>query len=147
MLAQICELSIIHITLNFKEALVNSNNSDWPILRKKLVEVLKEAEQFHSGSDDKKCFLTAYQLAVLLYKKNKSLVISSSCPKNIGGKGEGSYDSLSRYIANMLAKDLQKDIKVEFINISGLEQFSFRDEDGIIKEPSNTCFSMFRYIG
>lgn len=124
---------------------MNSNNSDWPILRKELVEILKEAEQFHSGSDNKKCFLTAYQLAVLLYKKNKPLVINSSCPNNIGGKGEGSYNSLSRYIANMLAKDLKKDVIVEFLNISGLEQFSFRDEDGIIKEPSNTCFSMFRY--
>ncbi len=122
-----------------------NNNKDWEPMRNELVEILKEAEQYHSENYDKTCFLSAYQLAALLYKENRNLIKNSSCPKNIGGKGDGVYTSLSQYIANMLSRDLQNDVEMEFFNINGLEQFSFLDEKGIISQPSNTCFSMFRY--
>lgn len=132
-----------------------NNKKDWDIMRNELVEILKEAEQYHSENYDQTCFLSAYQLAVLLNKRNRKLILNSSYPKNIGGKGEGSYNSLAQYIANSLSRDIKnshndsfKDVvTMEFFNTSGLEQFYFLDEKGIISQPSNTCFSMFRYIG
>jgi hypothetical protein len=127
------------------------NKNNWEVIRGEIVEILKEAEHYHSENTDKTCFLSAYQLAVLLYKKNKTLIKNSSCPKNIGGKGEGEYNSLSQYIANSLSKDIKNGpltgiVSHEFLNISGLEQFSFLDEKKIISQPSNICFSMFRYL-
>lgn len=128
------------------------NIYNWDSVRDELVDILKEAEQYHSENYDKTCFLSAYQLAVLLYKKNRTLIKNSITPKNIGGKGDGSYTSLSQYIANSLSRDiksgpLKEIIAIEFFNICGLEQFSFLDEKGNLSQPSNTCFSMFRYIG
>jgi hypothetical protein len=126
------------------------NNNDWDIIRDELVDILKETEAYHSENYDMPSFLSAYQLAVLLYKRNSTLVKNSNCPKNIGGKGEGSYNSLAQYIANSLSRDIRNgkltNITIEFFNINGLEQFSFLDEKGIISQPSNICFSMFRYI-
>ena len=128
-----------------------NNNNGWDKILNELIDILREADKFHSDNYIEPCFLTAYQLAVLLYKKNKPLVLRSNCPHNIGGKGEGSYTSLSQFIANSLARDIRSgkapNIEIEFINISGLEQFSFLDEKGIISQPSNKCFSMFRYKG
>lgn len=128
-------------------------NMDWDAIRDELIEILKEAEQFHSENYDKTCFLSAYQLAVLLYKRNKNLVINSSFFNNIGGKGDGSKNSLAQYIALSLSRDIKRtdeaslkdEVEMAFFNTSGLEQFSFLDEKGIISQPSNTCFSMFRY--
>lgn len=123
---------------------------DWDSMRDELVTILKKAEQYHSENYDMTCFLSAYQLAVLL--KESAQIKISSIPKNIGGKGEGSYTSLSQYIANSLSKDIKNGplkgiIAIEFFNKSGLEQFSFLDEKRILSQPSSTCFSMFRYIG
>lgn len=123
--------------------------NNWQAIRKELISILKDAELYEKRET---CFLSAYQLAVLLNKQNKSLVKNSTSPKNIGGKGEGIYNSLSQYIANSLSRDINNGGSLEgcvehkYFNIEGLEQFSFLDEKGTISQPSNKCFSMFRYI-
>lgn len=128
-----------------------NNNKDWPILRDKLVEILKDAEHYHSDYTDSTCFLSAYQLAVLTLKKHKALLKKYNFPTNIGGKGDGTHTSLSQCIANSLAGDIKvgklSTVELSFFNTTGLEQFSFLDEKKILSQPSNTCFSMFRYIG
>lgn len=126
-----------------------NNNKDWPILRDKLEEILKDAERYRSTGES--CFLSAYQLAVLTLKKHKALLTRYNFPTNIGGKGDGTHTSLSQYIANSLAGDIKAGnlptVELSFFNTTGLEQFSFLDEKKILSQPSNTCFSMFRYIG
>ncbi|MEA4972439.1 hypothetical protein SDC9_162387 [bioreactor metagenome] len=123
----------------------------WQDIEKEIKEILKNADHYKNEKRDESCFLTAYQLAVLLYKNNKKSIINSTCPSNIGGKGDGKYISLSQYIARRLAEKIESgsilDIELKFFNIEGLEQFSFLDEKGILSQPSNSCFSMFRYIG
>lgn len=116
----------------------------WKVIRSEIVEILKSASRYENGET---CYLSAYQIAVLLYK-NQSLIQGFSGPKNIGGKGEGKHTSLSQYIAKSLSNDIDKgliSIERAFFNTYGLKEFLFLDEKGVTKEPSNECFSMFRY--
>jgi len=120
----------------------------WSNILDEIIKILKSAE--HYPETNETCFLTAYQLAVLLYENNKALIQSANCPKNIGGMGEKDQNSLSQYIARNLSQYSKKensDIELRFLNITGLEQFSFLDEKKILSMPSKNCFSMFRYIG
>ncbi|HOP11640.1 MAG TPA: hypothetical protein PK629_09145 [Oscillospiraceae bacterium] len=128
-----------------------SSQNDWAKIREALIEILKSVDHYRSENKDETCFLTAYQLAVLLNKESSTLVKNSKCHKNIGGKSEGKNYSLSQYIAIQLSQDIKDEnidnVEMRFFNIDGLEQFSFLDEKKTISQPSNTCFSMFRYIG
>lgn len=122
---------------------------------KKLIEAIKKvltnnemSGEYEHNRDMEHCFISAYQLAVLLDKNYRPLLDSLNYPKNIGGKSLGTHDSLAKRIANDLSKEInnnsQSDIEIAFFCTNELEQFSFRDEKGILREPSNDCFSMFR---
>lgn len=88
------------------------------------------------------CFLTAYQIAVLVDKNNATL--KGSLP--IGGKGVGG-ESFAKEIAFYLSKDINEDyfnqrLEIHFFSTLGLEDFLF---DGGNK-PSASEFSMFRLL-
>lgn len=119
------------------------SNDDKVKIKDVLIEILQNAKRYVSKTRNESCFLSAYQLAVLLNKNHKALIRSSNCPSNIGGKGEGEQSSLSQYIASILTEDSR--VEIGFFNTEGLEQFSFKDEKNILSQPSNECFSMFRY--
>lgn len=121
---------------------MNSNNNRVEI-GNALIGILRNTKHYVSETRDETCFLSAYQLAVLLNKHHKALIRNVNCPHNIGGKGEGEHSSLAQYVARILAEDSR--VEIGFFNIEGLEQFSFMDEKKILSQPSNQCFSMFRY--
>ena len=121
--------------------------SNRDIIRDYIEEILKQVKLFDAKE---RCFLSAYQIAVLLNRDYKQQIKGLGIPHNIGGKGEGEYNSLSQYIAGFLAQEIKNGydkVAIEFFNRVGLEQFSFRDENKVLSEPSNDCFSMFKYIG
>lgn len=122
---------------------------------KKLVEAIKAilankemAGEYEHDGIHKHCFISAYQLAVLLDKNYRTLLDSLSYPKKIGGRGLGEHDSLAKRIARDLSAEiknnLQFEIEIAFFCTNKLEQFSFRDEENILREASNDCLSMFR---
>lgn len=120
---------------------------------KQLLEAIKEIlENVEMYGNDKKnmkrCYISAYQLAILLDKNNRPLLDSLGYSQDIGGKGLGTHDSLAKRIARDLSAEfnnnLQSDIEIAFFCTNELEQFSFRDEKDILREPSGKCFSMFR---
>ena len=125
------------------------------VMDTKLVDTIKKiltnkemsGEYEHDGKN-KNCFISAYQLAIFLDKNHRPLLDSLGYPKNIGGKGLGKHDSLAKRIARDLSAEtknnLQFDIEIAFFCTNELEQFSFRDEEHILREASNSCFSMFR---
>ena len=106
------------------------------------------SEEYEHNGHMERCYISAYQLAVLLNKNYRPLLDSLGYPKNIGGKGLGKHDSLAKRIARDLSvetkNNLQFDIEIAFFCTNELEQFSFRDEEHILREASNSCFSMFR---
>lgn len=95
------------------------------------------------------CYISAYQLAVLLDKNYRQLLDNLNYPSKIGGRGLGEHNSLAMRIARDLSAEINNnlhfDIEIAFFCINELEQFSFRDEKHILREPSEKCFSMFRY--
>ena len=122
---------------------------------KELLETIKgllankkmTGEYEHDGGK-KHCYISAYQLAVILEKNHRQLLASLKYPSKVGGKGLGEHNSLAMRIARELSAEINKnlkfDIEIAFFCINELEQFSFRDEKGILREPSEKCFSMFR---
>lgn len=118
-------------------------------IKNAVIDVLKSIKPYISGNRNEKCYLTAYQIAVLLLedKKNKKYLIDKEYLTNIGGAGggagEGKYNSLSQRIATDLAKEPDT-FDIAFLNTKGIHQFSFIDEKGILSEPSVESFSMFR---
>ena len=50
-----------------------SGQNDWAKICEELLEILKSEDYYHSENKDETCFLSAYQLAILLYKKDKAL--------------------------------------------------------------------------
>jgi len=91
------------------------------------------------------CFLTAYQLAVLVDKEDSSL--KENLP--IGGEGMGNKannQSFAQQIALSLSNDINKNddtIEMQFFSIAGLDAFTFDGEN----TPSSNEFSMFRIKG
>jgi len=116
-------------------------------LKNAVIDVFNKVKLY----DGKKCYLSTYQIAVLLLedKKIKKNLIDKGYPTNIGGAGEGQYNSLSQTIAKDLARLANKSDTFEkaYFNLKGLEQFSFRDEKGVLCEPYadyNNGFTLFR---
>lgn len=121
----------------------------WSEVREVLIGIMRNATHYKSEVLNEACFLSAYQLAVLLYKNHREIVEYSPCPKNIGGEGDG-FTSLANYIARLLSADINSglsEVELQFFNMDGLHQFTFLDENGNEKKPSARQFSMFRYVG
>lgn len=126
------------------------------VLLKEIESILRNEKLTGSypQSDKKKhCFISAYQLAILLHKSKKKEVKNAlknlKYPQEIGGKGLGKRKSLSQRIANELSSGIKRKeilkIEMAFLCTNELEQISFRDEMKILREPSDNCFSMFKY--
>lgn len=115
--------------------------SDWTQIRPIVKQLLENERNSSSGKyNGERCFITAYQLAVLVAKENTNL--KGNLP--IGGKGVGP-DSFSRQIAWHLSQEIDGEyfegkLEIGFFSQSGLDEFSF---DGGHK-PSLNEFSMFR---
>jgi len=114
-------------------------------LKNAVIDILKGIGSYVSGHRDENCYLSSYQIAVLLLedKKIKKLLSDINYPMNVGGAGDGSHNSLAQTIAKDLAK-IPEEFEIAFLNKKGLHQFSFIDEKGILSEPSVQSFSMFR---
>lgn len=116
--------------------------SDWSIIRPFVAQILQQQRYTNSGNHNgTPCFLTAYQIAVLVDRLNPTL--KGTLP--IGGAGAGS-DSFVRQIAWHLADDLNKNVfngnlEIQFLSLSGLDAFIFDGEH----TPSANEFSMFRF--
>ena len=116
---------------------------DWKDIRPIVEEVLKEPQYTNSARyNGEPCFLTAYQIAVLVDERDSTL--KGALP--IGGKGVGP-ESFAQRIARHLSDDVNKNVfggklEIRFLSISGLDKFTF----GGGNEPSSDEFSMFRLI-
>lgn len=116
---------------------------DWIIIRPIVEEILSHARYSSSVNyNGEPCFLTAYQIAVLVNRTNPSLKGSLS----IGGETEVP-DSFSRQIAWHLSKDVNNNVyegrlEIHFLSLNGLDSFIF---DGCHR-PSLNEFSMFRLL-
>lgn len=114
---------------------------NWDSIRKIVTEILQQEK--YKGSErytGTPCFLTAYQIAVLVNEKEPSL--RGTLP--IGGAGVGP-NSFAQQIARHLSDDFNKNVfngslEIQFLSLAGLDMFTF---DGG-KIPSTDEFSMFR---
>ena len=121
------------------EFLTNRSGDFRPLVK----EVLSQARYSSTGNyNGEPCFLTAYQIAVLLNKTDRTL--KGTLP--IGGEGVGP-DSFARQIAWHLSQDFNNKVfdnklEIQFLSTDGLDSFTF---DGGHK-PSLSEFSMFRLL-
>lgn len=114
---------------------------NWNLVRPLVAEILKKQRYNNSGNYNKtSCFLTAYQLAVLVNAKDPTL--RGTLP--IGGTKVGP-NSFARQIAWHLSDDINKNVfngnlEIQFLSLKGLDAFTF--DGGHV--PSADEFSMFR---
>ena len=115
---------------------------NWGQVRPVVVEVLKQQRFTNSGNHyGKPCFLSTYQIAVLV--DNRDSTLKGNLP--IGGEGEGivsNNQSFAQQIAWHISDDINNknadDIEMRFFSKAGLDAFTFRG-----KEPSANEFTMF----
>lgn len=119
---------------------------NWSLVRPIVEQVLRQHRYTNSGNyNGTPCFLTSYQIAVLVNTINGTL--KGSLP--IGGKGMGP-DSFARQIAWHLSDDINKNVfignlEIRFLSIDGLDvPNGFTFDGGHV--PSTDEFSMFRLI-
>jgi hypothetical protein len=97
--------------------------------------------------DGERCFISAYQIAVLVHRNDPSLK-EDGLP--IGGKGKGTdkNDSFAKQIAWHLSKDINNNtlnnVERRFFSINGLSKFAFTGDNGNECVPSDNEFTMFR---
>lgn len=114
---------------------------NWNLIRPVVAQILRQQQYKNSGNyNGTPCFLTAYQIAVLVNIQNSTL--RGTLP--IGGAGVGP-DSFARQIAWHLSDDFNKNVfngslEIQFLSLAGLDIFTF--DGGQI--PSADEFSMFR---
>jgi hypothetical protein len=117
---------------------------NWSEVRAIIEEVLRKPKYTNSSSkhDGEWCFLSAYQIAVLVDKQAPTL--KGDLP--VGGKGEGAEinDSLAKQIARNLSKESAENdnLEIRFFSIDGLDAFTFNGG----RIPTADEFSMFRLI-
>lgn len=107
---------------------------NWPAIRDCISGILRR--QHYHGT---RCFLTAYQIAVLVNEEDSSL--RGDLP--IGGLYAGP-ESFASKIARCLSNDVRrketKGLEMQFFSMKGLDSFCF--DNGNV--PSGDEFSMFR---
>jgi len=115
---------------------------DWEIVRPVAAQVLRKYRYSSAGSSQNgtPCFLTAYQIAVLVDRINPSL--KGNLP--VGGEDTGP-DSFAKQIATRLSNDVDSNLFgggliKQFFCTSGLDDFTFNGGH----KPSTNTFSMFR---
>lgn len=117
--------------------------NNWEQVRTVVEQVLRQQRVTSRDHNGDMCFLTAYQIAVLIDKLNPTLKGDMA----IGGKDEGGNGkrSFSQQIAWHLSHDVNNGgfddtIEMRFFSRAGLDAFIF----GGGNEPSANEFSMFR---
>lgn len=117
----------------------------WDEVRPIVEEILKQQNYTNSGDHHgERCFLTAYQIAVLADKYDQSL--KGHLP--IGGAGHGNdanNKSFLQSIAWHLSKDVNKNtfnglLERQFLSLKAIDPFVFN----VIDIPSVSEVSMFR---
>lgn len=126
---------------------------DW----NKADEVIKQVLENSGKYNGARCFLTAYQIAVLVDKVDGTLRDSLE----IGGAGIGEHTSFAQQIARHLA-DISKNsdknestfngrLEMQFINLKGLDVPALEGVKEFVfdkgRKPSANKFSMFRLNG
>jgi hypothetical protein len=116
---------------------------NWNIIRPIVAQILQQQHYTGSGNyNGTRCFITAYQIAVLADRNNPT--IRGALP--IGGRNVGFNDSFAKQIAGQLSKEVNNGtfpgLEIGFLSIEGLDSFTF--DGGHI--PSNDEFSMFRLV-
>ncbi|MDD4773227.1 MAG: hypothetical protein PHZ09_06430 [Eubacteriales bacterium] len=108
---------------------------NWDVIRSYITNIL--LTQNYNGT---RCFLTAYQIAVLLDEQNPNL--KGDLP--LGELGIETSNSFTKQIAWRLSEDIKKNringIEKLFLSTKGLESFDFNKEH----IPSAKTFSIFR---
>jgi hypothetical protein len=117
---------------------------EWGQIRPVIDQVLREQHYSNSGNyHGEQCFLSAYQIAVLVNAQNNAL--KGELP--IGGEGVGP-SSFSQQIAQHLSGDINKGdgngFEMQFFSLAGLDADAFTFNGGM--SPSSKEFSMFRLI-
>lgn len=114
---------------------------NWSLIRPVVAHVLGSQQYTNSGNyNGTPCFLTSYQIAVLVDRIDPTL--RGNLP--IGGADAGP-DSFARQIAWHLSDDVNRNafngsLEIQFFSIDGLDDFTF---DGG-RVPSSAEFAMFR---
>jgi hypothetical protein len=125
---------------------------DWDIIRGAIEEVLREP-RYKNGQ---RCFLTAYQIAVLVDRGDSTL--KGSLP--LGGEGAGHHSSFAQQIAKNLSSDVNNgdtSIEMRYFSLDGLDSFTFGKDSSTANNekppkenggysPSENEFSMFRLV-
>lgn len=111
---------------------------NWNSVRPMIEEILGQYK-YTQRKHDEYCFLTAYQIAALLDKKDPAI---KGC-LSVGGDGDGA--SLAQQLSRQLATDINRErdaccVELAFFSIAGLDSITFADN----QTPSNCEFSMFR---
>ena len=113
----------------------------WNAIRPIVERILREQRYMKDGNyNGEYCFLTAYQIAVLVNMQDATL----RGPLPIGGEGVGP-DSFAKQIAWHLSDDINRNVfkgnlEIQFLSIRGLDSFTFDSGNS----PSVNEFSMFR---
>ncbi|NCA92900.1 hypothetical protein EOM82_06610 [bacterium] len=119
----------------------NKIMENWESIRPVVETILRQARCSRNGNyDGEPCFLTAYQIAVLVDQTDNSLKGTLT----IGGANEGP-DSFAKQIAWHLSRDINDNyfndkLEIGFFSIKGLDSFTFDNR----KKPSADEFSMFK---
>jgi len=114
---------------------------NWDLVRPVVKQVLREQRYPKSGAYcGEACFLTAYQIAVLVNNRNDQL--KGNLP--VGGKGVGP-DSFAKQIARRLSEDVKENffdekLEIRFLSLKAIESLVFNGDN----EPSVPEVSMFR---
>ncbi len=115
-------------------------------LEDKIIRILKDVKfrsnpQHHFGQP----FVTPYQLAMELNKREGTIVKKLKSCKEIGGEGSGSYNSLPQYLAGQISQhydDMRKrGVEGAFLSGDFLKELVF---EGAVKSSVRDV-SMFRY--
>ena len=101
------------------------------------INILKE-RKYPGG---KHAYISAYQLAVLMYKEDPA-IFSSLKANHLGGSDTDENSSWAQYLAKNLRHE---NIEQAFFDIAGLEKFSFKDESKKLRNPSKNSFAIFKY--
>lgn len=124
---------------------------NWSLIEPIIEDILTSLPYTKSeGYQGNYCFLTAYQIAVLVNKRDRTL--RGHMP--VGGVNEG-RTTFAQQIAKQLSAEIKNNtqlgsrLEIQFLSIVGLDEFTF---NGTNTQPTNSNspslnqFSMFRYI-
>ena len=118
---------------------------------REIVAILKSVPEYEPGHHLRRPFMTSYQLAIELEKRNPKLVADLGFP--IGGEGVGEHQSLAQQIARHLSQEAGKEplqnIEGGFLSHQNLSELVFKCGVGDIRSSTikaKKAEAIFRYV-